>query len=157
MTAWGYDCSGLTSTVFGVLGVTLPRDAADQSLAGRAVARRNLRPGDLVFFSHTPQRGDIHHVAIYAGHGRLLQSPYTGSRVQLVSLRHSYLNREYWGPAVRCRQRLSSEPVARADRAGPSFPRADRQGRFAEHPAFGRRRSPERDVDPREQPPPKPM
>ncbi|MGN6474134.1 MAG: C40 family peptidase [Mycobacteriales bacterium] len=97
MTSWGYDCSGLTSTIYGMLGITLPRDAADQSLVGRAVSRRQLQPGDLVFFSHTRQRADIHHVAIYAGRGRVLQSPYTGSRVEVTKLRGSYLNREYWG------------------------------------------------------------
>lgn len=97
MTAWGYDCSGLVSTVYSQLGIRLPRDAADQSLVGPAVSRHDLRVGDLVFFSHTRHRGDIHHVAIYAGRGRVLQSPYTGARVGVVKLRHSYLNREYWG------------------------------------------------------------
>lgn len=97
MTSWGFDCSGLTAAVYDVLGVTLPRDAADQSLVGRAVRRSQLRPGDLVFFSHTSRRADIHHVAIYAGNGRVLQSPFTGARVELTKLRGSYLNREYWG------------------------------------------------------------
>jgi cell wall-associated NlpC family hydrolase len=97
MTAWGYDCSGLTSAVYSQLGVVLPRDAADQSLAGKQVRRSKLRVGDLVFFSHTPHRGDIHHVGIYAGHGKLLDAPYTGARVEIVSIRHSYLNAEYWG------------------------------------------------------------
>jgi cell wall-associated NlpC family hydrolase len=97
MSSWGFDCSGLTSTVYSVLGIRLPRDAADQSLVGRSVSRGHLRPGDLVFFSHTRSRGAIHHVAIYAGHGRVIQSPYTGARVELTRLRGSYLNREYWG------------------------------------------------------------
>ncbi|HVW81928.1 MAG TPA: C40 family peptidase [Mycobacteriales bacterium] len=97
MTSWGFDCSGLTSTVYSMLGIRLPRDAADQSLVGRPVARRDLRPGDLVFFSHTRKRSGIHHVAIYAGGGRVIQSPYTGARVDVMRLRGSYLNREYWG------------------------------------------------------------
>jgi cell wall-associated NlpC family hydrolase len=97
MTSWGFDCSGLTGAVYGLMGVTLPRDAADQSLIGRPVSRRQLRPGDLVFFSHTRQRADIHHVAIYAGHDRVLQSPFTGAQVDIAKLRGSYLNREYWG------------------------------------------------------------
>lgn len=97
MTAWGFDCSGLTSAVYSELGITLPRDAADQSLVGQAVRKAQLRPGDLVYFSHTSRRGDIHHVAIYAGRGRVLQSPYTGARVEIVKLKGSYLNREYWG------------------------------------------------------------
>ncbi|HVX68837.1 MAG TPA: C40 family peptidase [Mycobacteriales bacterium] len=97
MTAWGYDCSGLTSAVYSQLGITLPRDAADQSLVGKQIRRSQLRVGDLVFFSHTSRRGDIHHVGIYAGHGKLLDAPYTGARVEIVSIRHSYLNAEYWG------------------------------------------------------------
>lgn len=97
MSAWGFDCSGLTSTVLSMVGVRLPRDAADQSRVGKPVRRRDLKPGDLVFFSYSRSRGAIHHVAVYAGHGRVLQSPYTGARVEVTRLRHSYLNREYWG------------------------------------------------------------
>jgi cell wall-associated NlpC family hydrolase len=97
MTSWGFDCSGLTSTVYSMLGIRLPRDAADQSLVGRPVLRRDLRPGDLVFFSYNRKRSGIHHVAIYAGGGRVIQSPYTGARVEITRLRGSYLNREYWG------------------------------------------------------------
>jgi cell wall-associated NlpC family hydrolase len=96
MSAWGFDCSGLTSTVLSQLGVDLPRDAADQSTVGRQVSRRHLRPGDLVFFSYG-SRWAIHHVAIYAGHGKVIQSPFSGARVQFKSLWHSYLRKEYWG------------------------------------------------------------
>ncbi|HWA67263.1 MAG TPA: C40 family peptidase [Mycobacteriales bacterium] len=97
MTSWGFDCSGLASTVYSMLGIRLPRDAADQSLVGRSVPRRALRPGDLVYFSYNRKRSGIHHVAIYAGDGRVIQSPYTGARVDVMRLRGSYLNREYWG------------------------------------------------------------
>lgn len=97
MSAWGYDCSGLVSTVLSVLGIHMPRNAADQSRVGRPVQRGHLHLGDLVFFSHGRRRMAIHHVAIYAGHGRVLQSPYTGARVQITRLRGSYLNREFWG------------------------------------------------------------
>jgi len=96
MSAWGYDCSGLTSTVLGQLGVTLPRDAADQSTIGKRVSRRQLRPGDLVFFSYG-SRWAIHHVAIYIGHGKVIQSPFSGARVDIRRLWHSSLGKEYWG------------------------------------------------------------
>jgi cell wall-associated NlpC family hydrolase len=56
-----------------------------------------LRPGDLVFFSYSRSRWAIHHVAIYAGHGKVIQSPHSGARVQITSLWHSYLHKEYWG------------------------------------------------------------
>jgi cell wall-associated NlpC family hydrolase len=97
MSAWGFDCSGLTTTVLGQLGVRLPRDAADQSTVGRRISRHHLRPGDLVFFSYQRQRWGIHHVAIYVGHGRVIESPYSGARVRIRSLWHSYLGKEYWG------------------------------------------------------------
>src|SRR4051812_9344853 len=92
MTQAGIDCSGLTYRVFRALGRTLPRDAADQSLLGRRVARRALRPGDLVFFGGA--RATIHHVGIYAGRGRVLHAPHTGTRVRISPLRSWH---DYWG------------------------------------------------------------
>ena len=89
----GIDCSGLTYRVFRSLGVVLPRDAADQSRVGEPVHRRDLRKGDVVFFG-TGSWTNIHHVGIYAGHGRLLNAPHTGSRVQVMRLRAFP---DYWG------------------------------------------------------------
>jgi cell wall-associated NlpC family hydrolase len=96
-SAWGFDCSGLVETVYGEMGVALPRDAADQSTVGTPIARRNLRPGDLVFLSSNNRRDSIHHVAIYVGHGRVIHAPYTGAPIERTSLWHSYLAAEYWG------------------------------------------------------------
>ena len=93
MSKAGLDCSGLTYRVFRSLGVVLPRDAADQSKVGTPVARRDLRKGDLVFFG-TGEWPQIHHVGIYAGDGRVLHAPYTGTTVQLTSI-HKWS--DYWG------------------------------------------------------------
>ena len=93
MTRRGIDCSGLTYQVFGALGRTLPRDAADQSRVGRPVSRAQLRPGDLVFFGPGGWR-TIHHVGIYAGGGVVLHAPHTGSTVQLTPLTDWS---DYWG------------------------------------------------------------
>jgi len=93
MTQAGIDCSGLTYRVFRALGRVLPRDAADQSRLGRAVSRRALRPGDLVFFG-PGSRSTIHHVGIYAGRGMVLHAPHTGTRVQISPLRDWH---DYWG------------------------------------------------------------
>jgi gamma-D-glutamyl-L-lysine dipeptidyl-peptidase len=89
----GIDCSGLTYRVFRSLGVVLPRDAADQSRIGKPVHRRDLHKGDLVFFG-TGSWTRIHHVGIYAGHGRVLHAPYTGTTVQVTPLRSWS---DYWG------------------------------------------------------------
>jgi len=93
MTQAGIDCSGLTYRVFRALGRTLPRDAADQSRLGRRVARRALRPGDLVFFG-PGARSTIHHVGIYVGEGRMLHAPHTGTRVRISKVSSVH---DYWG------------------------------------------------------------
>ena len=93
MSRAGIDCSGLTYRVFRSLGVVLPRDAADQSRVGTPVARKDLRKGDLVFFG-TGKWPLIHHVGIYAGNGRVLHAPYTGTTVQVTPLRAWT---DYWG------------------------------------------------------------
>lgn len=83
-SGFGYDCSGLVYTVYRMHGVVLPRDADAQAAAGHWVARAALQPGDLVFFGASAST--IHHVAIYAGNGQILESPQTGSPVRLVAL-----------------------------------------------------------------------
>jgi gamma-D-glutamyl-L-lysine dipeptidyl-peptidase len=93
ISSLGIDCSGLTYRVFRQLGVTLPRDAADQSRVGRHVARHALRVGDLVFFGSRNWR-HVHHVGIYAGNGWLLHAPHTGTVVQFTRLRAFP---DYWG------------------------------------------------------------
>lgn len=91
----GIDCSGLTYRVYRQLGIVLPRDAADQSQVGTRVGRHELRRGDLVFFGPGDWR-TIHHVGIYAGNGRVLHAPHTGSRVQVTPLR-AWSRSDYWG------------------------------------------------------------
>ena len=85
-SSYGFDCSGLTYIVFRRFGIALPRDADRQALHGTAVARSALRPGDLVFFATDNGAGTVHHVAIYAGGGRIIESPHTGASVRVVSL-----------------------------------------------------------------------
>jgi cell wall-associated NlpC family hydrolase len=93
-SGFGFDCSGLTEVVYRVHGITIPRDAEAQALAGRPVSRSALLPGDLVFFARS---GHVHHVGIYVGQGRMLDAPQTGSRVQVTSLAASGYASEYSG------------------------------------------------------------
>lgn len=93
MSKSGIDCSGLIYRSMLAMGVVLPRDAADQSQVGRAVSRRSLRPGDLVFFGPGGWQ-TIHHVGIYIGRGLVLHAPHTGARVTITPLRSWH---DYWG------------------------------------------------------------
>ena len=83
-SSYGFDCSGFTYTVFRRFGIGLPRDADRQAVHGQAVARSALRAGDLVFFA--APGGPVHHVAIYAGSGMIVEAPHTGAAVRVVSL-----------------------------------------------------------------------
>ncbi len=94
-SAYGFDCSGLTYTVYRRFGIPLPRDADRQALHGTPVARADLRPGDLVFLAGAGGVGHIHHVAIYMGSGRVIEAPNTGDVVRIAPL--SSLLGEYAG------------------------------------------------------------
>ena len=84
LSVFGFDCSGLVWAAYRSFGMTIPRDADPQFRAGVPVARRALRPGDLLFYG--TQRY-VHHVAIYAGDGQMLEAPGSAYRVRLVPVR----------------------------------------------------------------------
>jgi cell wall-associated NlpC family hydrolase len=80
-----FDCSGLVQWSFAQAGITMPRVAADQALAGPAVPVSRLQPGDLLFYHTDPTApGYISHVAIYVGNGWMIQAPQPGENVELV-------------------------------------------------------------------------
>jgi len=83
----GFDCSGLTSWVYGRLGVQLPHSAAAQFEVGRAVQRSRLRTGDLLFFH------GLGHVGLYLGRGQMVHAPQSGRRVEVVRLTGHYASR----------------------------------------------------------------
>jgi cell wall-associated NlpC family hydrolase len=93
-SGFGFDCSGLTSLDVRAHGVIIPRDADAQARRGTVVSSRALRPGDLLFYA---TRGHVHHVSIYAGKGRMVQSPNTGSRVQTIAVSTPSYARQFAG------------------------------------------------------------
>ena len=90
LSGFGLDCSGLTWVTHRVHGRTIPRDALPQSRHGTVVRRSALRPGDLIFYA---TGGLVHHVTMYAGGGRMIEAPHTGSVVRTVPVRSV----EYFG------------------------------------------------------------
>ncbi len=95
VSGFGFDCSGLTYAIHRRFGIRIPRDADQQALHGRPVRRADLRRGDLVFFAGPGGAGFVHHVAVYAGAGRVIEAPNTGSAVRIVLL--STLDSTYAG------------------------------------------------------------
>jgi len=64
-----FDCSSFTQYVFKKYGINLPRQSDDQAKVGKYVSKSDLKPGDLVFF-YSP----IHHVGIYIGNGKMINT-----------------------------------------------------------------------------------
>ena len=50
VTAWGLDCSGFSQTVFAAHGISLPRDANQQSELGKEISLESVQAADLLFF-----------------------------------------------------------------------------------------------------------
>lgn len=76
----GFDCSGLVRFVYGHFGIVLPHSSFADLGLGRRVSRRRLEPGDIVFFAGAS------HVGIYAGDGRFIDAPHTGTVVRISTM-----------------------------------------------------------------------
>jgi cell wall-associated NlpC family hydrolase len=86
-TPRGFDCSGFTSYVYRHFGVSIARTSYSQFRNGIRVARKSLKPGDLVFFH------GLGHVGLYIGNGRFIHAPHTGTRVRIESMTGWYAGR----------------------------------------------------------------
>ena len=105
-----FDCSGLVQWSFAQAGITMPRTAAEQALAGPAVPVSQLQPGDLLFYHTDPTApGYISHVGIYLGNGWMIQAPQPGMDVEVV---HAYFGAEFAG-AVRVSPAQAAAVAAR--------------------------------------------
>ncbi|MFJ4523490.1 NlpC/P60 family protein [Streptomyces sp. NPDC088810] len=76
-----YDCSSLTQAAWRAAGVTLPRAAHEQALAGTPVALAGIEPGDLVLFFD-----DDRHVGLHVGDGMMVHAPGPGSSIREESI-----------------------------------------------------------------------
>lgn len=100
-SAKGMDCSGLVYRVyldtFGVAPLrALPRTARDLFAFVEAIERKDLQPGDLVFFDTT---GSLSHVGIFEGEGLFVHAASDGPETGVIesSLAESYWAKHYTG------------------------------------------------------------
>ena len=90
-----FDCSGLVAYAHPQIGIAVPRTAAEQFSKATPVERRELRPGDLVFFRLSGR--DVGHVGIYAGDDRFVHAPQSGGHVRLASLEDEWYRQRFVG------------------------------------------------------------
>jgi len=70
---FGIDCSGLVQVVFSMIGISLPRDAAQQIEHGEVIDfLSEVKPGDLAYFEDS--EGAIVHVGIMLNHRQVLHA-----------------------------------------------------------------------------------
>jgi cell wall-associated NlpC family hydrolase len=72
-----WDCSGLMQKSWAAAGVSLPRVAGAQYSASRSIPMSQIEPGDMVFY------GDMSHVGMYLGNGKVIHAPHPGRSVEI--------------------------------------------------------------------------
>ncbi|MDY6791495.1 MAG: NlpC/P60 family protein [Thermodesulfobacteriota bacterium] len=92
----GFDCSGLTMTVYRLNGLNLPRSSIQQWKVGKPVLRSQLIKGDLVFFATIGWK-KISHVGIYTGNNKFIHASGTGKKIRRDSLSGKYYRSRYVG------------------------------------------------------------
>lgn len=92
----GIDCSGLVTYVYWEgAGMPLQGNAASLARQGRAVSRKALRPGDLVFFN--TRNRPFSHVGIYLGEDKFIHALNETAGVRIDRLSQRYYAKRYEG------------------------------------------------------------
>lgn len=92
-TPKGFDCSGLVQYSYRRVGVKLPHGTVSLRRESHPVSRRNLKRGDLVFFTQGGMKSS--HVAIYIGHNRFVHAPSSGKHVYVAGFDEPYWRRHF--------------------------------------------------------------
>ena len=97
-TSRGFDCSGFVQYVYKNFNYSLPRTTKEQSRVGKSVSKKNLRPGDLVFFTgRNAKSSDVGHVGIVV-------ESYTNGSFKFIHVSSSrgvtddFSDASYWNP-----------------------------------------------------------
>jgi cell wall-associated NlpC family hydrolase len=93
----GFDCSGFTWYVYRkATGKDITRGVEQQWRQGNSVGRGKWRPGDLVFFENTFERG-LSHVGIYIRGDDFIHAENEKTGVVISSLDSDYYRKHYAG------------------------------------------------------------
>ncbi len=91
-TSFGIDCSGLTQLYYRILGINLPRDAAQQQQEGLQIELDEAQKSDLFFYQNTS--GKVTHVGLYVAEEQIYHA---SGRVRLDSLKNGNIWNEELG------------------------------------------------------------
>lgn len=95
----GFDCSGLVRYSYLAAGKDLPHSTSGLRQKTRPISLRNIRKGDLVFFTQLGKK--YSHVGIYVGDNNFVHAPSSGKSVRMNSLED-----RYWEEHFLCARRL---------------------------------------------------
>lgn len=70
----GFDCSGLVQWCYLQAGIELPRTSREQYDWCEEISVDDIVPGDLLFYQNESSGGEIGHVAIYIGDGKVYEA-----------------------------------------------------------------------------------
>ncbi len=92
----GFDCSGFVRAIYEqTVGLLLPRRADQQAAATQKIDKKDLQPGDLVFFN--TMRRNFSHVGIYVGDNKFIHASRSGSEIRVEDMGVSYWARRFNG------------------------------------------------------------
>lgn len=119
----GFSAVGFVRYVFEREGVWLPHSVRQMARSGDEVSTRteSLRPGDLLFFANDGRHVD--HVAIYAGHGRIIHATASAGDVRYDDLGEGARGEWFADHLVTARRMVPD--AGRDDRWRPPAPRDD--------------------------------
>ena len=108
-SSFGFDCSGFTQMLVRARGIEMPRDADKQAAWSGVtrVERKDLEPGDLLFFGSSAK--DITHTGMYIGDGQFIHDSTRGHPAVQIGR----LDDEPWRRILVACRRLKS--IQRAD------------------------------------------
>lgn len=89
-----FDNSGLLYYCYGQVGIKLARGSRQQSTQGEAVEKKDLRPGDAVFFSNDLS-GQVQFAGIYTGNGKFIAACNETKPVSEMSLNWTYFAKRF--------------------------------------------------------------
>ncbi len=79
----GVDCSGLVMLAYEAAGIDFPHYSGAMYEMTERVPLYDIEPGDLLFYGP----GGDEHVAMYVGHGLMIEAPETGQVVHITPIR----------------------------------------------------------------------